>query len=103
MRGIQMTDFAPDIDVKRDASGRISQGLVVGDTLRQNQALILVLHQGELKEWPAVGCGIMDMLLDNDPIYWRSLVREQLEMDGQTVRKVKITTTGISIDADYNK
>ncbi len=98
-----MTDFVPDIGMRRDASGKITQGLVVGDTLHQNQALILTLYQGELKERPAVGCGIEDMLLDNDPIYWRSLVREQLEMDGQTVNQVKITTTGISIDAAYQK
>lgn len=96
-----MTDFVPDINVKRDADGRIVQGLVVGDILRQNQALILVQHQGELKERPAVGCGIAGMLLDNDPLYWRSLVREQLEMDGQKVVDIKITTTGIAIDAQY--
>lgn len=101
MKGIQMTAFEPEIKVVRDAGGKIVQGLTVGDTLRQNQAMILVLRQGELKEWPAVGCGIADMLLDNDPIYWRSKVREQLEMDGQKVNQVKIMTTGITIDANY--
>lgn len=101
MRGIQLTNYEPDIQVKRGKDGKIANGLVVGDTLRQNQALILLLHKGELKEWPAVGCGISDMLLDNDPIYWRTIIREQLEMDGQKVKSVKITTTGINIDATY--
>ena len=41
------------------------------------------------------------MLLDNDPIYWRTLIKEQLEMDGQTVDKVTITMTGIKIEAKY--
>lgn len=75
--------------------------LLLGDILRQNQAMILSLHQGELKENPAVGVGISDMLLDNDPIYWRMLIKEQLEMDGQTVDKVTVTKTGIKIEAKY--
>ena len=101
MRGIQLINYEPDIQVKRGKDGKIANGFGVGDTLRQNQALILLLHKGELKEWPAVGCGISDMLLDNDPIYWRTIIREQLEMDGQKVNSVKITTTGINIDATY--
>lgn len=75
--------------------------LAVDDILRQNQALILTLHKGELKERPAVGVGISDMLLDNDPIYWRTAIKEQLEMDGQRVGGVKITHTGIQIEATY--
>lgn len=77
------------------------RSLFVGDVLRQNQALVLSLHKGELKENPSVGVGISDMLLDNDPIYWRTLIKEQLEMDGQTVDKVTITMTGIKIEAKY--
>ena len=62
---------------------------------------MLSLHKGELKENPSVGVGISDMLLDNDPIYWRTLIKEQLEMDGQSVDKVVITMTGINIEAKY--
>ena len=75
--------------------------MVLGDVLQQNQALILTLHRGELKESPAVGVGISDMLLDHDPLLWRSRIREQLEMDGQTVNDIKITTNGVMIDASY--
>ena len=50
MNGIQLTDFAPAIRVRRDEQGKITSGLQVGDTLRQNQALILALNKGELKE-----------------------------------------------------
>ncbi len=102
MIGIQLTaGYEPHIQLQRDASGRILSGLVLGETLPQNQALILLLHQGELKESPVVGCGISDMLLDHQPLLWRTRIREQLEMDGQTVDKVIITTTGIHIDAHY--
>lgn len=102
MIGIQLSsNYEPRIRLVRDEEGRILEGLTLGETLPQNQALILTLHQGELKEAPAVGCGVSDMLLDNQPLYWRARIREQLEMDGQTVDSVKITTSGISIDAHY--
>lgn len=102
MIGITLTaDYEPRIRLVRDEEGRIIEGLTLGETLPQNQALILTLHQGELKEAPAVGCGVSDMLLDNQPLYWRARIREQLEMDGQTVNSIKITISGIHIDAHY--
>lgn len=85
-------DYQPLID---------GQGLVLGEVTPQNQALILQLHPGELKENPAVGCGISDMLLSDELLRWRQLIREQLELDGQRVQSVKITTRGIVIDAAY--
>lgn len=101
MKGITLIDNEAVIQTHRGTDGKITSGLVVGDTLHQNQALILHLHKGELKERPMAGCGISDMLLDNDPIYWRTLIREQLEMDRQTVTNIKITTKSIEIDAQY--
>ena len=101
MRAIKLNNFKIDVQLKFDTEGKILSGLNLGDTLRQNQALILVLHQGELKERPEVGVGIEDMLLDNDILYWRSRIREQLELDNQNVDKVRITTGGIEINASY--
>ncbi len=102
MKGILLNaHYAPLIRPLRNEQGQITQGLRIGNSLYQSQALILQLHKGELKENPAVGCGIEDMLLDNDPIYWRTLIREQLEMDNQQVNSIKITTQGIAIDAHY--
>lgn len=101
MRAIKLNNFEIDVQLKFDDEGKILSGLNLGDTLRQNQALILVLHQGELKERPEIGVGIEDMLLDNDILYWRSRIREQLELDNQSVDKVRITTGGIEINASY--
>lgn len=102
MTGIQLTqDYDLSIKPRRDARGLITAGMVVGDILSQNQDLILTIHQGELKERPTVGCGISDMLLDYDPAAWRSLIREQMEMDGQEVRSIKITNRELTIDAYY--
>lgn len=101
MNGIQLIDYNPAISIKRNVDGQITQGLVVADILAQNQALILQLYPGELKEYPAVGCGIETMLLDNDPLYWRSVIKEQLAMDNQQVESVRITTSAIKIKSKY--
>lgn len=101
MKGIQLIDYEPDIDVVKDGDGKIVQGLVVGDITAQNQALILRIHKGEQKENPSLGCGIEDMLLDSDPLYWRTEIREQLEMDGQSVNSIEIGNDSITIDANY--
>ncbi|MGP1610241.1 MAG: hypothetical protein ACTTGW_01245 [Candidatus Cryptobacteroides sp.] len=101
MKGVMIRDFDIDIRVERDSGGMISSGLVVSDILRQNQALILVLHKGELKSDPSVGVGLADMLNDNELDRWRAEIREQLEMDGQRVESIHVSSTSINIDAKY--
>lgn len=101
MKGIQLIDYDIAVDVQRDASGLITSGLVLGDILHQNQALILVLHKGDLKSDVSVGVGIDRMLLDNERLTWTREIREQLEMDGQKVEDVRITGKQIIIKAAY--
>lgn len=101
MIGIQLTDYNLDIRVKKDTSGKITSGMVLGDILYQNQALILQLHKGEMHENPSIGVGITDMMLDNDLQMWAREIREQMELDGQTVNSVKITPEEIVIDSKY--
>ena len=101
MTGIQLKDYDIDVNVRRDASGLITSGLVLGDILHQNQALILVLHKGDLKSDVSVGVGIDRMLLDNERLTWTREIREQLEMDGQKVEDVTITDRQIIIKAQY--
>lgn len=102
-RGLQLEDYTPAISVRYDRFGRITSGLVVGDVLRQNQALLLTLHPGELKEAPVVGVGIGHMLLDHNPLQWRALIREQLERDGQTVESITMKDGVIDIAANYEE
>lgn len=102
MEGMQLTqDYDLLVRPERDAYGRITRGIAIGGTLAQNQALIIGCQPGEFKESPAVGAGISGMLLDHDPLEWRTRIREQLEMDGQTVRNVTVTQAGITVDAHY--
>lgn len=65
--------------IDSDYQPLISSGeLQLGEITPQNQAIIIQSHKGELKENPALGVGISDMLLDNDPLYWRVRIREAL-------------------------
>lgn len=103
--GILLND---DFDLKilpvRDGSGKIVSGVQVGNTLFQNQALILLCHPGEIKEVPQMGAGIEDVLLDNDYLEWRRKIRMQMELDGQQVNSVQFSNTQkLMIDAKYNR
>lgn len=64
MKGIQLADYDLSVEVVRDNTGKIVSGMVIGDVLEQNQAIILNMHKGELKENPYMGAGVSDMLLD---------------------------------------
>lgn len=96
-----MTDFDLSVNVEYDGAGRIVSGLVVGDILNQNQALILALHKGELKSDVSVGVGIDRMINDSDWLSWQREIRDQLEMDGQAVESVLIDSKSIKIKASY--
>lgn len=101
MKGIQLTDYDIAVKVKRDKFGRIESGLIVGDILHQNQAIILTMRKGDLKENPSIGVGLSDMVLEHNLIAVRNEIRQQLEMDGQTVNDVKVTSNRVTIDANY--
>lgn len=101
MKGIELTDYDLDIKVQRDRSGRIISGVQVGDILHQNQALILSIRKGELKENPSVGVGVADYLLSEDLNALQNEIRQQLEMDGQTVTSVTVAEDTIAIDSKY--
>ena len=96
-----MKDFDLSVNVEYDSAGRIVSGLVVGDILNQNQALILALHKGELKSDVSVGVGIDRMINDSDWLSWQREIRDQLEMDGQTVESVLVDSKSIKIKASY--
>lgn len=88
--------------IDSDYQPLISSGeLLLGEITPQNQAIITQSHKGEIKENPALGVGISDMLLDNDPLYWRVRIREALELDGEVVESIKITSSEVQIKAHY--
>lgn len=96
-----MIDYDLSVKVETDGTGKILSGLVVGDILYQNQALILSFNKGEVKSDVSVGVGINRMLQDNDWLGWSREIREQLEMDGQKVESVVVNSREIKIKAQY--
>ena len=100
MKGIQLDKLDVKISIQTLSDGKI-QGLVVGDILAQNQAILLESYPGEIKENPVLGVGIQDMILDHNPILWRTRIRETLEMDNQAVNNIKLTTSSVILDAEY--
>ncbi len=101
MKGIQLVDYDIEIKTEKDKSGKLISGLVIGDILHQNQALLLSIRKGELKENPSIGVGLSDLLLSHNLTEARNEIRQQLELDGQTVEKIIMTPTELGIKAHY--
>lgn len=101
MKAIQLNDYDIEVKVKRDGYGRIVSGMIIGDVVHQNQAIILSMRKGDLKENPSIGVGLSDLLLEHNLLSIRSEIRQQLELDGQTVNSIKVTESSIAIDAKY--
>lgn len=103
-RGIMLTDMYVDllIDVKRDALGLITSGLVIGDTLFQNQSLIITSCKGEVPGAETLGVGAVDYLDDDDTSSFLREVRVNLRQDGQTVKSCGFGSDGkLQIAATY--
>ena len=107
--GIQLTENKDQsevldlkINVVRDSSGKITSGLVVGNTLEQNKALILIVHPGELKFKPDLGVGLGDLMLSSDYLEFRHRIREHFAKDGLFVETLDLfENKPIKIIANY--
>lgn len=90
------------IEPVRNASGKIISGLVVGNSLEQNKALLLITQPGEFKFRPDLGVGIEDLLLSNDFLEYRHKIRQEFEKDGLNVKRVDLfENKPVKIEADY--
>ena len=109
-RGVQLIDSNDEgtlMDIKvnpvRDADGKIVRGEVIGDTLQQNKALILIEHTGEIKWREDLGVGIGDLLLSDDYLEYRHTIRRELQKDGMKVTKVDLyENVPLNIVANYD-
>ncbi|MBS7234160.1 hypothetical protein KHA90_24465 [Flavobacterium psychroterrae] len=109
--GIQLNDNSDDgtimdlkIDPVRDASNKILSGLVIGQSKEQNIALMLMMHQGELKFKPDLGVGIEDIVLSSDYLIFRHRISEHLKKDNLIVSQVDLfENKPFKIIAEYGK
>lgn len=75
---------------------------VTGESESQAVELILLSKQGEWKQFPETGCdigksrnGAINVLLERN-------IRVQLQADGFSIEKLKITEKGIEINGKYS-
>jgi hypothetical protein len=92
--------IAPPI---RDSDGKITQGgLVIGNTLEQNKAFLLIAHPNDFKAIPTLGIGFSDILLDSNLLEYRHKIREQFARDGLKIKNLDLySLNNIKIDAHY--
>ena len=91
---IDNTDEGTILDLKinpvRNENGRIIQGVVIGNTLEQNKAFLLMARAGDFKANPTLGVGIQDALLSSDLLEYRHKVREQFAKDGLKITNLDL-------------
>lgn len=94
MKDIALTDTG-DLQLK-NGDFVIQEG-----TLRHQEHIILA-HQGEYKEHPEVGVGIVAALLTDEPNQVLTRIKRQLEYDGMKVAQLRFNQDhSIDVDAQY--
>lgn len=95
--------FDLKVQVVYDDEGKILSGLSIGQTTEQNEAIILVMQPGENKEFPTLGVGLADCLLDNsDLLAFRHSIRKNFAMDGLNITRLELYDVNkIDIKATY--
>ena len=105
--GVQYTtqqngNFDLKIDLKKDASGKIISGLVLGSTLEQNMACILIAEAGDFKANPDLGVGLRSALLGEDLLEYRHQIKEQFAKEGLNIKHLELyDIQNFNIDAEY--
>lgn len=67
--------------------------LVVAESTRQHQALLLLTEPGQIDQYPTAGIGIMGWLLDDDSDTntLRHAIESQFKADGMRIEKLDLT------------
>jgi hypothetical protein len=107
--GIQLIDhteegitFDVKITILRDETGKIRSGLTLGDTLEQNQAILLLQREGDLKSEPTLGVAFNDLLLGDDLLLFRHKIRREFSKDGLTITDLNLyNKEKLTIKASY--
>ena len=91
-------------DFQLDNNGElkiINGDFVIADATLQHQHHIIIAQKGEYKEFPEIGVGIANMILDENPRKILTQIRRNFEYDGMKVNSLKFTENSFEIDAPY--
>lgn len=80
--------------------------LVIGESTRQHQQLILLSEPSEWTEFPTLGVGMQGRLLSDNPGEVVSIIKRQFEQDGMKVLQVRGRAkggnlVGVDVEAVY--
>ena len=77
--------------------------LVVGESTRQHQDLLMLTSPGERRQYPVSGVGLNSYLLDDSsPADIRASIQREFEADGMRIHSLSIDSNyNISIAAEY--
>ncbi len=75
---------------------------VIGESLNQQVALLLLSAPGDIRHVPGLGVGLHNYTLDENPADLHRNIRLNFKKDGLRVNRIKQSTTELTIDAEYD-
>lgn len=79
-----------------------ASGALLGDTMAQNEYIILMSQKGDIKERPLMGAGISDMVGSHETASMKRQIRDALKEDGMTVSAIDMDGGTIKrLEASY--
>ncbi|KAF0199571.1 MAG: hypothetical protein FD170_3890 [Bacteroidetes bacterium] len=92
-----------DILICEDYDLLITDGdFVIGNCLDQQVALLLLASPGDIRSAPENGVGLPEFLLGEDNDDLNAAIRFQFKKDNLKLRKIKITSTQLTLDAEHD-
>lgn len=91
-----------DILLNDDFDLRFENGdLVIGESTKQHQQLLVLTKKGDWKENPTVGVGVAAYLKDDADTDLLGAIRTEFEKDGMIVNSIEKNNEDFIIDAHY--
>lgn len=77
--------------------------LIIGESTRQHQELLLLIEKGELREFPTSCVGIRSWLNDDAGFAGiKSAIKREFEIDGMSVSRITIENGKIITESSYD-
>ena len=75
--------------------------MMIGDATLLHQRDLIMASEGEYKQSPIVGVGVVSFLDDEEPDELKRKIRSQFTKDGMNVKAVNMVNGLIETDASY--
>lgn len=93
-----------DILISEDYDLSVEAGdFAAGDCLNQQVAMILLASPGDIRREPEAGVGLHGYILGEDNDQLNAAIRIQFKRDNLNVRKITITSSKLTVDAEHGE